>query len=194
LADLRGLTTTASGTGRRGRVPRRPVLLAEGTTTTVLGLGRAGGSTGVEFDRRLCRGRGPPLFAPSPRRPHGWLQLGELWEDRVSLKIETTTRNATAIVRLIGELDITSADQAERELSEIEARMNDVVFDLRDLSFIDSTGLRIILSADSRARERGGRVVIVRGPAPVDRVFKLALLDERLELVDSLAQAEGVEG
>jgi anti-sigma B factor antagonist len=112
----------------------------------------------------------------------------------VSLKIETTTRDSTAFVRLIGELDITAADQAEHALSEIEASSNDLVFDLRGLEFIDSTGLRIILSADSRARERGGRVVIVRGPPAVDRVFKLALLDERLELVESLAQAEGVEG
>jgi anti-sigma B factor antagonist len=111
----------------------------------------------------------------------------------VSLKIETTIRGSTAFVRLIGELDLTSADQTEQGLAEIEASISDVVFDLRDLEFIDSTGLRIILSADARARERGDRVVIVRGPAQVDRVFRLALLDERLTFVDTLDRAEGVE-
>lgn len=49
---------------------------------------------------------------------------------------------------------------------------------------MDSTGLHLVLGADARARERGGRLLIVRGPEAVDRVFRLALLEHRLDLVE----------
>jgi anti-anti-sigma factor len=49
---------------------------------------------------------------------------------------------------------------------------------------MDSTGLRTVLAADARARERGARFVIVRGLEEVDRVFRLTRMDDHLELVD----------
>ena len=59
--------------------------------------------------------------------------------------------------------------------------------DLSKLSFLDSTGLRCIVTADERAREEGRRIVIVRGPDAVQRVFAITRLDERLEMVDDAA-------
>lgn len=115
-------------------------------------------------------------MAPSLETPPG--------ERCVSLEIEASTSDGTALVRFAGEFDLTGADRAEQALAEVE--VNEVVLDLRGLTFIDSTGLRIVLSADARVRDRGGRMLIVRGPEPVDRVFRLALLDERLQLLDSL--------
>jgi anti-sigma B factor antagonist len=49
---------------------------------------------------------------------------------------------------------------------------------------MDSTGLRAVIAADARARERGARLVIVRAPEEVDRVFRLTRMDEHLEIVD----------
>ena len=40
------------------------------------------------------------------------------------------------------------------------------------------------MTADERAREEGRRLVIVRGPEPVQRVFSITRLEERLEMVD----------
>jgi anti-sigma B factor antagonist len=59
-----------------------------------------------------------------------------------------------------------------------------VVLDLSKLTFLDSTGLRCLVTADERARDEGRRVVIVRGPEPVQRVFSITRLEERLEMVD----------
>jgi anti-anti-sigma factor len=50
---------------------------------------------------------------------------------------------------------------------------------------MDSTGLRIVVSADARARENGRRLVVVRGPEAVQRIFRMTRLDERLEMVDA---------
>jgi anti-sigma B factor antagonist len=59
-----------------------------------------------------------------------------------------------------------------------------VVVDLSKLTFLDSTGLRCLVTADERARDEGRRVVIVRGPEAVQRVFSITRLEERLEMVD----------
>ncbi len=59
--------------------------------------------------------------------------------------------------------------------------------DLSKLSFLDSTGLRCIVTADERARQEGRRIVIVRGPDAVQRVFAITRLDDRLEMVDDAA-------
>jgi anti-anti-sigma factor len=59
-----------------------------------------------------------------------------------------------------------------------------LVLDLSDLTFLDSTGLRTVVTADERARENGRRLVVVRGPDAVQRVFAITRLEERLEMVD----------
>jgi anti-sigma B factor antagonist len=84
-----------------------------------------------------------------------------------------------------GELDLASAEMLEAKLKELESSEPDLlVLDLRELEFMDSTGLRAVIAADARARERGGRLVVVRAPEEVDRVFRLTRMDQHLELVD----------
>ena len=62
-----------------------------------------------------------------------------------------------------------------------------LVLDLSKLTFLDSTGLRCLVSADQRAKDGGRRVVLVRGPDPVQRVFAITRLEDRLEMVDDAA-------
>jgi anti-anti-sigma factor len=86
---------------------------------------------------------------------------------------------------LTGELDLASAEELDSHLKQLESSEPDVlVLDLRELEFMDSTGLRTVIAADSRARERGARLVIVRAPEEVDRVFRLTRMDQHLEVVD----------
>ncbi|HEX8648798.1 MAG TPA: STAS domain-containing protein, partial [Thermoleophilaceae bacterium] len=90
-------------------------------------------------------------------------------------------------IALSGELDLATAPKLEDELRSAEERGAGVIFlDLRPLSFMDSSGLRALLAADSRAREGGRRLVLVRGDERVQRVLKITRLDERLEIIDDL--------
>lgn len=90
-----------------------------------------------------------------------------------------------AVVRLEGELDLTTAPDAEAHLMGVEeAGVAEIMLDLRSLEFLDSTGLRTVLAADSRARRRGWRLILIPGPEAVHRVFRIALLDQRLEFTD----------
>jgi anti-anti-sigma factor len=51
---------------------------------------------------------------------------------------------------------------------------------------MDSTGLRLLIAADTRARQQSRRLTIVKGPDAVQRVFRITRLEERLEIVDTV--------
>jgi anti-sigma B factor antagonist len=95
-------------------------------------------------------------------------------------------------VALRGELDISTAPRLEDELRRIEAGgPATLVLDLSKLDFMDSTGLRLVLNADARARAAGRRFVLVRGNEMVQRVMRVTRLDERLEIVEDPAALAG---
>jgi stage II sporulation protein AA (anti-sigma F factor antagonist) len=104
------------------------------------------------------------------------------------LEIITEEGEGQTRVALIGELDIASTPQFEESLEAVEAGTPAVlVLDLRKVEFIDSTGLRAVISADERARAVGRRFVIIRGTPAVERVLSVTQLDQRLEIVDDPA-------
>jgi anti-anti-sigma factor len=102
-------------------------------------------------------------------------------------------RGDTAHVTLLGELDISTASRLEEDLRRVEAGSPQLlVLDLSKLAFMDSTGLRLLIGADGRARAAGRRLVLIRGNEMVQRVLRVTRLDERLEIVsdpDALASA-----
>jgi anti-anti-sigma factor len=102
-----------------------------------------------------------------------------------TLAVETRWDGGEAILILNGELDLSTAPQVEGALADAEGKQPErMVLDLRQLAFMDSTGLRVVLAADGRARKDGRRLEVVPGPPQVHRVFRIALLDKRLTFVD----------
>lgn len=79
-------------------------------------------------------------------------------------------------LRVEGELDLAVASQLQNALDGIEAKR--VLVDLASCEFIDSTGMAVIVRADQRARENGGRVAIHSPSAQVLRVLTLSGLTE----------------
>lgn len=75
---------------------------------------------------------------------------------------------------LEGELDLANSADVERELRRIEATDADVILvDLRGLSFIDSTGMKLLVTAAARARA-DNRLVLHGATAGVLRVLRIA--------------------
>jgi anti-anti-sigma factor len=89
-----------------------------------------------------------------------------------------------AWVRVVGELDIATAPRLEQTLRSAELCARRLVLDLREAAFIDCCGVRVIANASIRARQAGRRLVIVRGPSSVDRVFVLTGTAPVLEIID----------
>jgi len=107
------------------------------------------------------------------------------------LELTTQTEGPTVRLALTGELDIAGAARVEQELERIERESPaTLVLDLRELAFMDSTGLRVIVAADERAREQARRLVVVRGSETVQRIIEMTRLNERLEIVDDPAAVE----
>jgi anti-anti-sigma factor len=104
------------------------------------------------------------------------------------LEVESEERDGLVRISLRGELDLSTVTRVEDELRRAEAKRPPLIaLDLAQLTFLDSTGLRLVLTADERARQEGRRLVIVRGPGAVDRVFSITRLHERLRIVDDLS-------
>jgi anti-anti-sigma factor len=99
-------------------------------------------------------------------------------------QVTVEERGGRVHVILTGELDISTAQRLEDDLRRVEAERPElVVLDLQQLTFMDSTGLRLLITADIRARQEGRRLVIVQGNEMVQRVMRLTRLDERLDIV-----------
>jgi anti-sigma B factor antagonist len=87
-----------------------------------------------------------------------------------------------AYLYLAGELDIARTPQLERELREPQSQARLVVLDLCGLTFIDNSGVHAIADAGTRIRQRGHRLLVLRGSPHIDRVF--ALTGSSADLVD----------
>jgi anti-sigma B factor antagonist len=84
------------------------------------------------------------------------------------------------VVAPVGEIDLLTVDDVRAEVRAAAAETQRVVLDLRDVSFIDSAGVRLVIES-SRELEA---FAVVRGPREVQRVFDLVGLDDRLTMLD----------
>jgi anti-sigma B factor antagonist len=101
-----------------------------------------------------------------------------------TLSLETREEGELVRIAVVGELDLSSALTFDEELRRAEERKpKTLVIDLSGLRFLDSTGLRLIMSAQARARKRGIRLAIVEGGDAVKRIFRLAGVDRRLDIL-----------
>jgi anti-sigma B factor antagonist len=88
------------------------------------------------------------------------------------------------VLRLAGELDVAVTDDAYKRLLSLPlTRGAQLVLDLRDVTFLDSTGVRLILRARDHAARHGAGFVLVRGPEPVMRVLNVTGLAGQFEIV-----------
>ncbi|MDX6664698.1 MAG: hypothetical protein QOG68_904 [Solirubrobacteraceae bacterium] len=101
------------------------------------------------------------------------------------LGVDDDEKRVTFIPR--GELDLATAPELEdKVLSAVRGGGRDVVLDLRELTFMDSTGVRTIVAAHQIAEQTGHQLRVVR-PArdsAVSRVIEISGIDDALGLVD----------
>jgi anti-sigma B factor antagonist len=91
------------------------------------------------------------------------------------------------VVTVAGELDVASSKELEQELVRLGAE-EVVVIELGQLTFIDSTGLGVLVRAHQRALEAGHRLALVRGNGQVNRLLSLTGLDDQLFVGDSVEE------
>ena len=94
------------------------------------------------------------------------------------LVVEVRQLGTNVEIAVSGELDIASAPAVRRKLAHVLLDRPEIaVVDLRDVTFIDSSGIHALLASRSHAIAAGSRLVVIRPTGPADRAFALSGLD-----------------
>jgi anti-anti-sigma factor len=94
--------------------------------------------------------------------------------DPAPFRVVVETERDVVRVCPCGEVDIGTVGQIREQLGNVTASgARRVVLDLRGVTFLDSSGLHLVLEADAASRTQGWEFGLVGGPADVQRVFDL---------------------
>jgi anti-sigma B factor antagonist len=94
-------------------------------------------------------------------------------------------------IRPVGEVDLATVDVVQAQLAELKAvGFSQLTLDLRAVSFMDSTGLRMILEWDASSRADGFAFSLVAGSPAVQRLFDVTGTRERLDFVDAACMSQ----
>lgn len=101
-----------------------------------------------------------------------------------SFDVTVERRDGRLLAAPIGELDLATAPLLIAALRQHDDH-DQLVIDLRGLSFMDSSGLRLLVAENARAESGGYELLLVRGGPEVGRLLRLTRMDERLPFVDA---------
>jgi anti-sigma B factor antagonist len=100
-------------------------------------------------------------------------------------EVRHDTRDAAVVVSARGEIDLVTSPELRAALLDERAQAPLVVLDLREVTFIDSSGLGVIVGQQKRSQERDQRfAVAVGGSLAVQRILDLSGLIKVLDVVD----------
>jgi anti-anti-sigma factor len=99
------------------------------------------------------------------------------------LKIELWTERDATCVAPAGEIDLSTVAVVDDQLQRlVDSGARNLVLDLRGVSFMDSSVLRLILQWNESADAQGFAFAVIQGPPPIARVFELCGVADRLRL------------
>jgi anti-sigma B factor antagonist len=102
--------------------------------------------------------------------------------DSQPFRLTTRRESDRAVLEAHGELDLSTVPAVDREVQELCAGgWRSIVLDLRQLTFIDSSGLNLLLRLDAQARSDGFGFAIIEGDGPVRRLLALTNLTDDFE-------------
>ena len=95
-------------------------------------------------------------------------------QDALSVDIKSEHNGAAIIYRLRGSLDLATAPSLRAALLEAANEgKHDIIVDLTELEFLDSTGLGALIGAHRRALENAGRVRLIVREGPIQRLLNI---------------------
>jgi anti-sigma B factor antagonist len=106
-----------------------------------------------------------------------------------ALTIQARHEGDCTIVTVAGEIDVTTVGGLRERLFELAGSGAPVVADLSQVSFIDSTGLSVLVGTMKRATSSGGFFHVVSDQPNIWRLAHLAGLDSQIPLVRTLEEA-----
>ncbi|CQR59331.1 STAS domain-containing protein [Streptomyces leeuwenhoekii] len=102
---------------------------------------------------------------------------------------QRTTADGVHVVALAGEIDHTTAGTFRRALTASDGSAPHTVIDFRDVTFMDSSGINVLVAANKTARSRGGWLRLARTPTRVLDLLRIVGLDTIIPLHPTLEDA-----
>ena len=100
---------------------------------------------------------------------------------------DVTTRRTTdgVVVAVRGEIDLVTVGELRTHVEQASLDTDRLYLDFREVSFIDSAGVRLVVEGARDLEAKGGELVVIRGSFVVKRVFELVGLEGRVRMVDA---------
>lgn len=109
---------------------------------------------------------------------------------QMQLQIHRSDQPGWAIISPAGEIDLATVDQLEDALATAMSDADaNVAVDLTGVTFMDSTGLRALLSANQKLAGSGHRLALIVSGGPVDRLLDISGVGQTLEIFQSFEAA-----
>ena len=140
--------------------------------------GPVGGQRGLTFESCQLAISGVRVPAPQPSSLPGDAVVAPF-----CCRFEPHGPEATW-VSVAGELDLDGQPHFDAVLRQAQRAGRAVIVDLREVTFMDCSGLRAIIVAARRAQETDRSLALIRGPAQVDRLLMLTGVGRELEILD----------
>ncbi len=109
----------------------------------------------------------------------------------MSLQIDLRTKSNVLIIRLVGELDHHTSAKLRQQIEQLieTKKIKHILLNMGELSFMDSSGLGVILGRYKQISQAGGKMVICSISNSIYRLFELSGMFKILQIVDSEEQA-----
>ncbi|MCW2916302.1 MAG: anti-anti-sigma factor [Actinomycetia bacterium] len=111
-----------------------------------------------------------------------------------TLELSTVNRDGHVIVTVRGELNVLTEQQFDAYLTDVCATGSQVVVDLTELTFLDTSGLGVLLRFWRDLGKDGGSLVLAGTRYSTARILWTTGLDKRLPLADDVDQAVTLAG
>lgn len=98
--------------------------------------------------------------------------------DQPHVRVTPDARDGRVVTAVSGEVDAATADDFEAQLRPAIAESTDVVLDLTEVSFMDSSGLRALVAIHHEVAERGGTIELAGTSNVVERLLSVTGLAE----------------
>ncbi len=114
--------------------------------------------------------------------------------DKNRLETAIRTESGTPVLGVAGEIDVFTAPEFKSAINRaIETGMTNLVIDLTQVSYMDSSGFGTLLSATKRLRPKGGSINLVGCSEAIERMMRITRLDTVFNLYRTVEDAVAAE-
>ena len=106
-----------------------------------------------------------------------------------SLRFETEERPEGMVAHVSGEVDLANVTQFKASLEPALSNCRNIILDVTNLRYIDSTGLRVLVDTNKVLQQNNCKLVVVGATPGMAKVIRILHLDEMMPLVSTVDEA-----